>query len=96
MANPAVIKRGTREYKSLEAVAKLLEAVSPNEAEYVVEDVYFDYGQDWMWTTICRRGFRECQVLNLREWEEILLADDVQEIAYIANCIRNGKYFGDK
>lgn len=96
MANPRRVEIGSREYKNLEAVAKMLEAVSPNEAEYVVEDVYFDYGQNWMWTTICRRGFRDCQILNPREWGEILLADDVQELAYITNCIRNGKYFGDK
>lgn len=96
MANPARVERGSREYKNLVAVAKMLEAVSPNEAEYVVEDVYFDYGQNWMWTTICRRGFRDCQILNPREWGEILLADDVQELAYITKCIRDGKYFGDR
>ena len=95
MANPRVIEKESKEYKKLEAVAKMLEAFSPNEASYVVEDVYFDLGQDWMWTTICRRGYRECQVLSPREWSEILLTEDSQELAYIAESIRRSKYFGD-
>lgn len=96
MANPARIERGSREYKNLEAVAKMLEAVSPNEAEYVVEDVYFDCGQNWMWTTICRRGFRECQILNPKEWGWVIDSEGIAELAEAAELIRLGKYFGDK
>lgn len=96
MANPRRVEIGSREYKNLEAVAKMLEAVSPNEAIYEVSDCYFDYGQNWMWTTILRFGFRECQILSPRQWEEILLADGIAELAEVAENIRNDKYFGDK
>lgn len=90
------IGRNEKEYTKLEIVAKLLEFASPNNAKYVVEDVYFDYGQDWMWTTICRRGYRDCQVLSPREWKEIMMADEMWEFGEIARKIREDKYFGDK
>lgn len=96
MANPRVINKGTEEYKRLAAVAAMLEAVSPNEAKYVVEDVYFDYGQDWMWTTICRRGYSECQVLYPVQWENIILAKDLAALGKAAEDVRNDEYFGDK
>lgn len=93
---PKVIAYGTEDYKSLEAVAKLLEVMSPHGAIYEVRDVYFDYGQDWMWTTICRKGWRECQVLSPREWEDILFAENIGELAQAAENIRNGKWFADR
>ena len=85
-----------REYTKLELVAKALEMASPNNAKYHVEDVYLDFGQNWMWTTIVRRGYRECQVLTPREWEEIMMAEGLDELAKIVEEIRNDKYFGDK
>ena len=93
---PATIKKGTQEYKKLQLVAKMLEFNSPNNARYVVRDVYFDYGQKWMWTTICREGFRECQILCPRDWEKILLAGTAMELAGIVDEIRYGEYFGDR
>lgn len=74
----------------------MLEAVSPNGATYVVENVYFDYGQDWMWSTICRRGYDDCQVLCPRDWEKVIMAQTVADLAAAAESIRNDKYFGDK
>ena len=96
MIQPIRIERGTRDYKQLEAVAKMLEAVSPYGATYEVRDVYFDFGQDWWWTTICREGWSECQVLSPRQWENILLAGNIKELAEIAEDIRSGKFFGDR
>ena len=51
---PEVITRSEPEYKNLKMVAAMLEYESSNNSHYEVEDVYFDYGQDWMWTTITR------------------------------------------
>lgn len=89
------LRKEEREYKMMELVAKALEIESPNNATYRVEDVYLDFGQRWMWTTICRYGYRECQVLSPREWEEICLAD-ISDIARIVEDIRSDKYFGDR
>ena len=94
--SPCIIKPDTDSHMRLKAVAELLTAVSPNKARYVVEDVYFDYGQRWMWTTICRRGYRECQVLSPRDWEEILIAETIEDIAKATERVRDDKWFGDK
>ena len=92
---PRTFEKGTQEYKRLVAVAKTLEALSPNGATYEVEDVYFDFGQEWMWTTICRKNYKPCQVLNPREWEDIIFATTTGDFAECVVNIRTDKYFGD-
>ena len=90
------LHRTEKAYKNMEAVAKTLEAISPNNAAYEVEDVYFDYGLNWMWTTICRRGYSECQILCPKEWEEIVNATSLVELTEVIDEIVNGKWFGDR
>jgi len=82
-------------YKNMVAVAKMLEALSEHDAQYIVKDVYLDFGQDWMWTTICRRGYMECQVLCPRDWKAIVSATTVQELADVVEVIRADEYFND-
>lgn len=96
--NPTTIHKDTSFYKNLKAVAAMLEAVSPNNKTYEVEDVYFDFGQNWMWTTISRDNDKwgGVQVLNPRQWERILMADGPAELAECVEEIRNDKFFGDK
>ena len=90
------LEKGTREYAKLEAVASLLTATSKHGRKYVVEDTYLDYGQDWMWTTITYEGeWCGVQILCPREWQEIMLADSIAELARIAEEIKNGKYHND-
>lgn len=93
--NPRVVERDSREWRNLQAVAKLLEAESPNGATYDVRDVYFDLGQDWMWTTIVRRGFCDCQILCPRDWGDILLSINIIELADVAERIRRRDDFMD-
>lgn len=95
MATERVIKVYEPEYSNFKAVAALLEATSPNGARYIVEDVYLDYGQNWMWTTICREGYMDCQVLNPREWELVYMADSLDDLYKAAKEIKNGKFFND-
>lgn len=70
----------TEEYKRLEEIAKKMTELSPNKQTYKVEDVYLDYGQDWMWTTIVNveRGY---QILSPRDWMECLNNDDTNAVA---------------
>lgn len=91
-----VIKEYEQEYKNFQYVALALEIASPNNAKYEVGETYLDYGQGWKWTTIIRRGYKECQVLNPREWEKIWLATKLEKLNQIVEEIRNGTYFGDK
>jgi hypothetical protein len=93
---PRTFETGTTEYKRLEAVAKMLEALSAHNATYEVKEIYFDYGQRWMWTTICRKGYMECQVLNPKEWELIVSSTTTSALANACDEIRNSKYFHDK
>lgn len=89
------LNRGEQAYKNMEAVARMLEATSRNGAKYVVKDTFLDYGQGWEWTTICRRGFRECQVLCPRDWKTIFAAETIGDLAQAAETVKAGKYFND-
>jgi hypothetical protein len=99
---PTIIEVFDPDYTKLCAVAKVLEAFSQNNAQYLVDNVYFDYGQDWFWTTICRRGRRggkhvsDCQILSPRQWENILMSESPEELFKCIEDIRNDKYFNDK
>ena len=100
MANPRVIESGTREYKNLRAVAKMLEALSPNGVEYEVGETYFDFGQDWIWTTILAYEkdsvFGGYQAINPRDWESVIMAENENDFAKVVSVIRNNKFFNDK
>lgn len=85
----------TPEYKRLERAAKILTAASPRKFTYKVEDTYFDFGQNWLWTTIiCYRPSGESyQALYPADQEAILTTDNL--IATLAQ-ISQGKYWLDK
>ena len=88
---------GTDERKKLSVAAAVLTAKSPNGYRYYVGETYFDYGQDWMWTTVLCEGdhWGGYQALNPREQEEILLAD-VNEIPAICDGVLADKFCPDK
>ena len=88
-----VIKPYEKEYDMLKLLASMLTAMSPNGIRYEVRDVYFDFGQNWMWTTICTD---DCQVLNPREWSDLLMCDTIEDVLNVYNEVVNGKYFSDK
>lgn len=102
MANPKVLEERAVEHKRLEAVAKLLEATSVNEYWYDVKETYFDYGQNWIWTTIIAVNpnetgvLRSWQAITPKEWEEIINAESAVELALIVDNIKSGKFFRDK
>lgn len=66
------------EYAKLSAICILLNSMSPNKINYRVEDTYFDYGQDWKWTTIIahRNNGDSWQAIYPAMQERILLAGD--------------------
>ena len=84
----------TPEYKRLERAAKILTAASPRKFTYKVEETYFDFGQNWLWTTIiCYRPDGESyQALYPADQEAILTSDNL--IAALAQ-ISQGKYWLD-
>ena len=67
----------TRQYMRLEAAAKLLNAeMDPaDRGSFEVKDIYFDYGQGWMWTTIVFNGgdqWSSYQALNPKQQSMIV------------------------
>lgn len=99
MMNPRTVAVGSKEEKNLIAVAKVLEAISPNEYRYEVEETYFDYGQDWSWTTIITYNDEKgdsWQCLTPREWEYVVTAETLADLLVTAEQITSGKYWLDK
>ena len=94
--NYRIVKETEPEYRKLQIVAQMLTYDSKHNATYTVNDVYLDYGQNWMWTTICRVGYRECQVLSPRDWDDIMNSRSLEELLRCVRNIQNDEYFGDK
>lgn len=95
--NPSKLNMNSQEYKNLEMVASMLQFESPNGTFYNVEETYFDYGQDWKWTTIIAYGRTGTyQAIYPKDWEDIILADGLEELVKITHRIRSGKHFLDK
>ena len=92
----------TEEHKNLEQLAAALSEKSPNGWKYRVEDTYFDYGQDWWWTTvICHKSDKggtldAYQALWPAEQEKLLLCDgSAESIDKIADEVLHGKFCPD-
>ena len=83
----AVYKPETFEYKRLEEAAATLTAASPNGTIYTVEETYFDYGQNWKWTTIIARkpNGSTWQALCPRDHALILNGDIEQAVQNTVN-----------
>lgn len=64
-----IYMHGTIERKRLGDVANVLEHWTGGKFE--VDDVYFDYGQNWKWTTIVNRDVNY-QILSPRQLEDII------------------------
>ena len=90
-----ILPKDSRERKKLEWIAASLALESKHNAEYKVEDVYLDFGAGWLWTTIVRHGYRECQILDPREWHMIMDAESLADLIKAVDFIRHGEYFGD-
>ncbi len=85
----------TAEYARLTEAAKRMTERSPLGYRYYVSDTYFDFGQNWLWTTIIcdnHGDFGGYQALYPRQHEEILTGDLDTAIDHYFT----GKYCRDK
>lgn len=88
----STFEKGSMEYDKLRIASVMLTDRSPNNNTYLVNDTYFDFGQDWMWTTIICYNHRTSsyQALTPREQEEIIMADTYDEmLGVIEKYFRN-------
>lgn len=81
------------EYDLFKELANKLNELSPNKHNYVVEQVYLDYGSKWMWTTIVDET-ADAQVLNPSQW--LALVNKKFTIEEIAEDVLTDKYCHDK
>ncbi len=81
----SIFNKGSMEHKALEKAAEMLTDRSPNGWKYYVGETYFDYGQDWKWTTIlCRGGITGCyQAISPLEQLMILQGDLDEAIDHV-------------
>lgn len=88
----------SKEHKNLELAAELLTKASPNGVVYSVNETYFDFGLDWMWTTIIavkpEDGVRY-QALSPVSHERLVFAS-TEDVADVVADIRSGKFWSDK
>lgn len=94
----SVFDKGSEEYEHLQIAALMMTNRSPNGWFYHVGETYFDYGQDWKWTTILCDGnkFGTYQALSPRQHEEIIMANKIDEMASIVEGIFDNKFCCDK
>lgn len=92
----------SREYDLLKKLSLILTFKSPNRYTYYVGETFFDYGQNWKWTTVlCFTGkdgvCSTYQALSPAEQEEICLSDgSLESVAKLADEILSDKYCPDK
>ena len=84
----------TLEYKNLKRAADIMTTMSDGSSvEYVVQDCYFDFDQDWMWTTIIKINHKEkgilrsCQAITPRDWKLIIAAESKKDLLEIMKSI---------
>ena len=74
-----------QEYQNLARVARIMTARSLNGTRFEVGVTYFDFGQDWRWTTILayKKDNGSFQALTPAEQEKIVTAkvDDLDTVA---------------
>lgn len=90
---------GSKNRDLLKLAAAVLTLKSPNGWRYYVGETYFDYGQDWKWTTVLCNGGSSggYQALNPAEQEAILLSDgSMDSMAKIADRILSDKFCPDR
>lgn len=84
----------TKERERLEKAAEILTLVSPKRRKYFVGECYFDYGQNWMWTTILyNSNWGSVQALNPRDYEKILTSGNL--LTALDEVVQD-KYWSDK
>lgn len=88
--------KNSPEYKRLETACALLNCY--NKYTYTVENIYFDAGQDWMWSTIvCHTGssgvLGSWQVLSPKDHEKIVTAANPEQLGKAVDDVMHDEYF---
>ena len=86
-----VFSPSSDEYQKLVLAAQILSNFTGK--SYFVKETYFDYGQDWKWTTILRHDSDgNVQVLSPRDQENILTAFNATDLGKACDRVLNKTY----
>lgn len=93
----AKFRKETKAYKALEAAAAMLTACAKRTV-YYVDDVYFDLGQGWMWTTVIAHRDDGATWQALNPYEQDLITDicTPESICKAVCSVRASKWNNDK
>lgn len=90
----AVYDKDSKEYKRIEAAGKLIEAEVG--CPIKVEDIYFDFGQNWKWTTLVAYpvsvGSMSYQCLCPRDYKKIVAGDIDEFMDAVKTVIKEGRW----
>lgn len=85
--NPTKLERDSEEYNSLNKACEILKELSKKQNKdynFIIKDMYFDYGQNWIYTGIITMSKDSSwQTLNPRQWKEIVNTDNNNSITEI-------------
>ena len=98
MSSIQCYQKHSNEYNRLRTAAAVLELLEPS-LHFDVDDTYFDYGQDWRWTTIIATDpekkpgtvLSKFQYLSPRDQEDIVSCTDCRQIAAVCENILGKK-----
>lgn len=81
-------------YKNLKLAVAMLEYLIPG-TEFDIDDCYFDYGANMMWTTILRKTPEShwcdrVQYLCPRDQDKIMFANSPEEILAVCHSLIGG------
>lgn len=87
-----------KEYEALETTANLLTALSRRGTRYIVEDTYFDFGQNWRYTTVIayRKDGASWQALSASDHDLVTDIGTLEAIAKAVENTVNSKFNPDK
>ena len=88
-SNIKVFSPTSKEYQKLQLAASLMNAFYGDDNTFTVGETYFDYGQDWKWTTIfANHGTNKSfQALNPRDHGLIVNASNAEELGKVADSV---------
>ena len=88
----------SKEYEALETTANLLTALSRGGTRYIVEDTYFDFGQDWRYTSVIayRKDGTSWQALSASDHDLVTDIGTIEAIEKAVENTVNSKFNPDK
>ena len=95
----SVFKNGAEERNLLDRMAMMMTLKSPKRYRYYVGETYFDFGQDWQWTTVlCRSGVSGgYQALSPVMQEKVCMSDgSFKALAVLADEVFESKFCPDR